>query len=535
MQNSKNISASTIKILLKSNKSINNFTTIFNEYFLPSIKIFKHFDLKIDSQIDNETDNETDNGINNKTDNKIQNNNDLSDYNFIVYITTINEIKNSISNTVENVNTMSKYLSHPKNHVFIVVDDSDNLELDDDDDLVFCDDEDNEFYCDFDKKLGEIFSDNMFDLCKISSVMAFIWLTICNDNDTIINLNEHQIDLLANILIKNSKKLSLVDKKREIKSLLKKLDTKEKLSLTGYTELSEIINPYFKFVHQKKIVCQNYLSLVSGGQKNIIEYIDTLTILIEDINNISFLKPESHSKLLENVNDILLTTLDNLYKQTRSSDKNEIYVNFLQKILNLSTKYKFIKIQKLTQTEISNLSAITVNQYIREIGRTTNLIKISAMINKISMKRQDEDYNENIDENVIGLFNKIKSNPAIIQDNISNTKDWIFYINECLKIKIPINEIIELIIEIITAKISYYNDITITNTIKNVSIIYPQCLGLFLMSNINEHFVFKKLYMILNYNMRFSGKNLISHIKSVTQQEYNDLLVLENKLLELIR
>ena len=70
---------------------------------------------------------------------------------------------------------------------------------------------------------------------------------------------------------------------------------------------------------------------------------------------------------------------------------------------------------------------------------------------------------------------------------------------------------------------------------RNTIIMYPYCLQTFLIKNLSVHFVFEKLYMMLSCNIRYSGRNIPEAIQKLTLEKYNSLLVLENKLLELVR
>lgn len=135
--------------------------------------------------------------------------------------------------------------------------------------------------------------------------------------------------------------------------------------------------------------------------------------------------------------------------------------------------------------------------------------------------------------NITELFNTIITNPKIINENLDQTNKWLNFIDKCLEIGIEKESIIQLLYDIIIAKTLYYSDITRCSNIKDISILYPQCLNIFLLSNLNSHFIFKKLYMFVMYSVRYSGKNIGDYIKNISQDEYNQLLVLENKLLQL--
>lgn len=185
-----------------------SFDILLKNHILESVKIFKHFNFEtviLDHAYDG----------------------NYTEFNYLFYLTTISDIDpTNRTNVVSHIKKVSNNLSHPINHVFIIVDNCDNLEFDDDGDLVFSNDNENEWFCDFDKELNFI-KEELFDLCKISSEMALIWRLISEEH-SIVNLTDSQIETLSSILLKKSSKLSINDKKREIKSIIKKWTSKIK-------------------------------------------------------------------------------------------------------------------------------------------------------------------------------------------------------------------------------------------------------------------------------------------------------------------
>jgi hypothetical protein len=130
------------------------------------------------------------------------------------------------------------------------------------------------------------------------------------------------------------------------------------------------------------------------------------------------------------------------------------------------------------------------------------------------------------------LFEKIKSHPKVMTENITKMNKWVDFISRSIKMGIPKESIYRLIEEIIVFKINYYSDVTIANK-NDINVIYPQCLHAFVTSNINRHFIFRKIYMIISYSIRYSGRNISSFLKQLKPDQYNNLMILENKLLEL--
>ena len=256
------------------NQPENQFEKLLNEYILDSVKIFKNFSTEI---------------------NKIKLT-DCHDYNYIFYLTTIGELnplrESGIPSEISKISSCVNF-QHQRNHLFVIVDECDELEFDDDGDLVFCSDEENKWFCDLDRELSVTMSEDVFDLCKISVEQSLIWKSIHNEK-SIVNLTDGQIDKLAQKLLKKSNKLSLSEKKKDIKLALKKLDINDKIGETGYTEFFEIISQYFKLPHQKCFVTQNYLYSLGDILNKIInvdhEKISDLKLIIDEIYSITYLK-----------------------------------------------------------------------------------------------------------------------------------------------------------------------------------------------------------------------------------------------------
>lgn len=478
-----------------------SFDILLKNHILESVKIFKHFNFEtviLDHAYDG----------------------NYTEFNYLFYLTTISDIDpTNRTNVVSHIKKVSNNLSHPINHVFIIVDNCDNLEFDDDGDLVFSNDNENEWFCDFDKELNFI-KEELFDLCKISSEMALIWRLISEEH-SIVNLTDSQIETLSSILLKKSSKLSINDKKREIKSIIKKMDIEDKISESGYIETFDTISQYFKLSYQKIMVVHNYIDHVSAMASNLMNIdLKSIDLLFEEINTINYLKQESHQKLMTDSEMALKNKI--IHQYAKNPNNVTLYKKILESVNTITTKHNLQKIQESLCSEIKRIDNLLVNSYQKELDKTTNLTKIITHLESI-------DNNTTLHE----LFKKIQSNPKIIHENIDKTDQWIIFVDKCIKLNIDKSLIVSLLEIIVVQKILFYNDITRTNSIKDISIIYPQCLNVFLLSNLNKSFIFNKLYMFLNYTMRYSGKNLGDYIKSVTQKDYDNLLYLEKKLLDL--
>ncbi|XWV24753.1 hypothetical protein QJ856_gp1030 [Tupanvirus deep ocean] len=504
-------SAKILKIAVTGTDNLDELHNLLNENILQSVKICPNFTLKTVIVPIEET--------------------NFDQYNFVFYKTTFDKIGND--DTYDNIKKICIGLVDPRNHLFVVVDDCINLEIDDDGDLVFCDAEDNNKFQEFDESLAKIVNDNLFHACKISIQMSNIWKLIIDDS-SIINLSEDQINILAPRLIKKSSKMSLVDKKREIKMALKKINKDDKLAETGYTELCGNVVQYFKLLHQKKIVCHNYLYAFNKVNVTLNNSdIDDINVLLNEIYGISYLKTEMHDDLIDKIDSILLSKLKQFYDKCKNNvaiDSNKVgsidaygYHKFLVRFMDIAKGYNLSNIMQITKHEIGTVNNLITEYHKKEMERVTDLDKISSYLEIFASKDKN---------NLIALFDKIRGHPKIMAENIEKMDKWIVFINKCLKLGIPKEAIMRLMEEIIMSKISFYTDTSRINN-KDISVVYPQCLNVFLISNLNRNFVFKKLYMYISYSIRYSGRNISEYIKNIRIEQYQDLLKLENRLLEL--
>lgn len=450
--------------------------------------------------------------------------------NFIFYVTTLDKI--SEDHVLEEIKKIALEMNDPRNHLFVVVDHCYDLEIDEDGDISFTDTKERKIFNKFNESLSSAIDDKLFHLSPISIEMAIIW-KIISDENSISNLSEDQINKLASVLVKKSSKMSFSDKKRELKSSLKKINDEEKLADTGYNEFFDNVVQYFKLVQQKKIIYQNYIycfkqivhDLGSTGIQN-------LNNLLKEIYTISYLKSEMHDDLIDKIEDILLSNLKQYYEKNRNnvsidSKPNHInaytYHQFLFELKEMVKGYNLSGILEITNQEIELVNNLITEHHKKELERVTDLDKISSYLEIFADKDKDK---------MISLFDNISSQTKILQENIEKMDKWVIFINRCLKMGIPNDSIIKLVEEIISVKILYYTDISRLNN-KNLNAIYPQCLNVFLLSNLEKHFVFKKMYMVCSYNIRYAGRNIMDHIKILTADQFQKMMVLENKLLEL--
>lgn len=430
-------------------------------------------------------------------------------YNFLFYVIPINDINNHL----DAIQTISTTISNPKTHLFIIVTNCDQMVIDDDGDLVLSDKKLNQSFQKFDSKISTILPDELFHICKLSIDHSLIWKTI-SDDSSIVNLTDDQIDKLVDILhLTNSLKLPMVDKKRNVRTEIKKIDVDNKLAETGLADFHDSVVQYFKIIYQKKVVCQNYISAFNDIKIGVTNLDD----LVKEVHEINYLKEEMHAMLIGKLNDILLGKLND-YIQKSTIKINEIapYQNLLGHIHGIATKYQLNDVGSITNTELCRVNNLVASHHQKEIEKVTDLDKIyKFMANNIS--------------NAHILFNKLKDQPKIISDNIDKMDQWVEFVDRCLSIGIGKEPIIELITEVIMAKIINYSESRINN---GTGAIYPHCLHVFLVQHL-QYFAFTKLYMFMTANIRYAGRNVSDLIRGINVDGYNALLVLEQKLLEL--
>jgi hypothetical protein len=238
--------------------------------------------------------------------------------------------------------------------------------------------------------------------------------------------------------------------------------------------------------------------------------------------------------LVDKIGEILLIKLQKFYDKCKNNVLIEpiqtgkidaySYYKFLTEIMEITSEYNLSNISEITNGEINMVNNLITNYHKKEMEQVTDLEKISSYLEIFATKDKN---------NLDALFDKIRTYPKIIQENIDKADKWIIFINKCIKISIPKDSIIKLMEDIIISKISYYTKIYTTNNKDlDISVIYPHCLQVFLLANLHKNFIFKKIYMFLLYNLRYSGRNIEDYIKNIHSEQFDELLKLENKLLE---
>ena len=536
------------------------FYRLLTEYILSVVKLCKNFTLEtVESSYFNEQ-------------------------NYIFYVVNYTDL----STALDHIKKIATTLTHPRSHLFIIINCTDKMEIDDDGDLVFTDDDVNGAYQEFYDNISKNIPETIYHACRIDLNLCAIWKKILVEG-TIANLTDGEINLLNKQIGTKSDRTQLVDKKREVRLAIRKISVEDKLAESGYNELLEYVLPFFKQTHQKVLVVQNYLAAVNriiiSTKLDDITQIDTV---LYEIYGIDYLKENIHRNLLEQTERILREEkLCPFYAKM----KNEISICTSADVAALtpapSTKkaVTIISTKKTAHTTTAPTAHTTtaptaptaptthppahpptaqpttppstdVYEYHKilskwaEIAKTYNMVQIMKQtkaeidaINKLIIDHYNKEMEKITDldkigavleifsqkdpDTLLGLFHKIIGTPRIITENISQTDKWIELFNRCVKYGISSDLLVRLLEEIIVHKFTYFSD-------ANKHHIYPQCLQLFLLTHLSNGFIFQKLYLYTAHTIRYSGRNITDLIKNLTAEDMKKMLALEHKLLELV-
>jgi len=500
-------SAEKIRIGIIGDVDTNEFNEFINEYIFDDIKICKNFSL--------ETVILTDDMIVSDI---------FHDYNFVFYVTCMKHINHK--NTINFVRNVSVSLVDPRNHLFVVITKCDDMKIDEDGDLVYSNDGDTSQFNQLHKTISGFIDSKSFHIFKLDLPLARIYSKIINDS-SIVNLLTDEINDLSKKLLSNSDKISSGDKKRELKTVLRKLTLEDELSKTGCTEITETIKTQFKLVNQKKIVCQNYLYYFNAIDMYDIAHVKTF---LSEIHDITYLKQSMFDELTSMIHALLDTKIKTICEMHKGhiafDSKPDIepykYYVSITAFLDIANEYDLQSI-KLLNHEIDETNKLIINHHNKEIEKLTDLDKIYSLLVIFATKNH---------ATMMGLFEKLSGHSRLMVENMECMPKWITFIDKCKELGVSSDKLINLMEQIIVAKIAFYCDTSKINK-NDLSIIYPHCLHIYLLSNLNKHFVFQKLCMMTFYHMRYSGRNILGLIQNLTHDEYDVLLALERKLIEL--
>lgn len=420
----------------------------------------------------------------------------------------------------------------PRQHLFVVLDSLKEMVLDSDNELVFSDKAFNKSVLAFDKKLGTYFSDKAYHFITMTIKGAGIWSHVVDNDGSIKELSDRHINHLVEELVPNSSDLGIADKRRDLRVAIKGLGKKmvRRLMMTGYSLLETEFARYFSISQQKNLVNLNYLRTIRQ-----IDYsrVGESLRLLKEIADIDYLKEEVRENFFRQIDKILLekakhhraTVSVSPIKGGRrpppvdlsqaSSRKSQI-----QEILGVISG-NFEKLQEDLEAELQIVSATITQQRCKEVENLTDLTKVGDYLESLTGS-----------EGASEFLAKMPDQTKIIQENLQSTVEWISFLVRCQEMGVGKEDLINLVKNIIIAKIEYYKDSTNT-TQSDLSMTYPQCLNVFLISHLEKDFVFKHLQMILTYSIRFSGRNLSDLIRRMTEKDYQTILGLEHFLLSL--
>lgn len=448
-------------------------------HYFDTIKISKHFELIVHQDVPVEN---------------------CCDYHYIFYSTNMTHL--SEDSTMNDLSYLGKNMT--SHHLFIVIDGCHQLEIDDDDEPVFKSNKQNKIYQNIIDKIDEVVNDELYHSFLISSELIEIWKIILNEK-TVVNLSDDQMSVLAD-------NLSVDSNKKDIKMKLKKTDKNNKLKEAGYIDMYDVLKRYLKIIKQKKLVYQNYLCDVSNTELSDSE---SLKKIIEEIENTTFFNEEMYASLQESVKDILMKKTN---KFISDNPKDEFYYQILNNLSSIYSTHQLDEINNLVDHELDIYRKELLSKQLEEIVEISNL-------------RSIYNYLENSNDK-IGLFNNIKNHTNIFKNNIDRMDQWVEFLKKCQENSI-ISEQMQLIEDILVHKINYYADIS--NLKKDdIHMIYLQVLHTFVIRHLDKHFIFTKLFMHISHLIRYSGRNITEHINRLTKEKYQEMLLLENYLLDLL-
>ena len=448
----------------------------------------------------------------------------LDEYcNYLFYAITCDEMGNP-KETIDILSGINKTCSH----LFIVITDCDNIESNEEEEIVFTEKKIQEEFNAFESEIKKVLN-LKFSILKINLYLATI-LRIMKTESSLSNVSKDQSTYLISKYLPKFVLSSDVDKKRELKGLFKMKKIDIELKECGFDEVFNNVTNLFKIAAQKRIVYNNYVyqfSLIPLNIESYITSIDTIRVLLDEVNEIDYMKEDMLESLLETlyialstkINEFIKTTHINICvepKQINRIDAHK-YHDMITKLLNLTNSYNIESCKITIETEIEWVKKMIIDYHNKEMEKIVDLDKIMTFITTFVSDKKS----------LIALFEKIYTHPRIIPENLENMDKWVKFIEKAIEIKIPNENILKLIEKIIISKINHY--CTITNQ-KSVSMVYPYCLNIFLMENLSSNFFYKKIYMHLLYSIKYTNRNIPEIIQNLTEEQYNELLLIEKKI-----
>ena len=428
--------------------------------------------------------------------------NSISSYsNIIFYLIKIDDIAND--EMLSDLDSYMNAITRPRQHMFIIVDGCD-MKLDDENELILINRKQARRFDNFADK-----RDNMScSIIRTSLHLSEIYSDIISTG-SIKNIPTEGLDLISLKLLEKKYNNS----KKELVTALSKTDLELKLCETGHDYLVQKITRHLRPTKQRTIVCENYIHVLEHANDSMDqEVLIWLDDLINKVHTISFLKGTMMEEFLERFNEVLKSKVISLLKTIIDHGKMQECRRSLQKLCNSAEKFNITEVKTILSDEIRKASI-----------RYDDLEKTSDIDKIIDILGACDDNSE---------FNKLFNNNKLITENINNNEKVCHFIDSCIEFKIPKEIVLRFIGEFVLHKIMANIDMS-RSTNESIGIIYPQCLQVFLLENLQKHFIFKKIYMYLSHTIKYSGRNISDIIKNIEEDQYNKLLCVEMKMIQL--
>lgn len=494
----------TIGIESVNQSKKNNHSYFFDTYIKPRITLAKNINLEIKNVT--ETDRFT--------------------VDYLFYIFDLEQI-DQIEKNIENIGSARGNTYYTT--IFFMVDDCSDVTLDDED-IIFND-------AVIEKKIT-----SMTELIGFMEDVQFVTFSSKHlllidqfeDEKTIINMSDKEINILATMLDLRTSKLEKAEKYKMVEKKIRSANLSNYMTKYGSDKIDTYIMQYFKIITQKNKVKDHYLRAFQSMMLTP-SNIDEILNLYQEIMDLKLLK-EGPTTILHRETNLILSKKINLFieqykskvtfdsKVTNTIDPHD-YSNILDRLQKISSIDNIT--HKLLVTELETINKQIVTYYNNQMKTITDLHKISNLIG-INSKNKTVD--------IVALLLEILTNEKIFSDNISNTKGWNHLVDKLIELNISKQNILQIVEKIICGKIAYYSNLVGQVTKqpnRTYHWLYLQCLGVFLLSNLNKGFIYKKLHIYLSNAAKFISRGMDELINNLSEEQYYELISFETRLLEL--
>ncbi|MEM3063065.1 MAG: hypothetical protein QW303_05955 [Nitrososphaerota archaeon] len=284
---------------------------------------------------------------------------------------------------------------------------------------------------------------------------------------------------------------------------------------------------YFRQDYQKKMVYHNYLCQfmdldITFDNRYFLSF-------VKEIYEANYFRSENYEEFTDRFDTIFLQKLVTFCEKNRNKVVIDVckeadvdaytYYRFLVEIMDVAKCYNLPNILERVISEINYVGKMILEHYQNKMGEYSNLEKIYSVL----------EYSASVDKFMFhSLFKMVSTNTNAMGKNLDRMDAWVTFINKCLKLGVPRELAIDLVGQVIIAKLRIYRN---ENSRHNQMIIYPLCLQTLLLPNIGKHFILKKLYM---YSICcFNNANVLNILENLDYNTYHKNLMLENLLVEI--